>query len=379
MQTRLRFPAIPLVILILSGPATVSASGDSAPARAWFRGAYLDAGYTADFNDPENRTWRSKSTSYEVNDPRINMAMAYVRRDATLDTRWGLEFGLQAGVDTKLLAPPGDDDPVTNAEELKYLRAANASWMLGVGNGLRMTGGLFGAYIGYESIDAINNHNYTRGYLSDLGPYFLAGLQAAYPILDNLDLSLYAVTGYSYLQNLNNAPSYGAQVAWDVTAELSFTQNVYYGPDQADTDLQYWRFFSDTIVEWSRGPYVVAGELCAGTEKQAETPGTPRFNWVGGALWVRWNTTPRWSVAFRPEFYRDTDGLISGAAQTIQAYTTTVKYGFFADGPWRLVASAEYRYDRSTGAEGGFYKGPDNGLVPDTNLLILAVTGAVDW
>jgi hypothetical protein len=38
-----------------------------------------------------------------------------------------------------------------------------------------------------------------------------------------------------------------------------------------------------------------------------------------------------------------------------------------------VVAAIEYRYDRSTGPEGGFFKGQDNILVPDQHLLIFAL------
>ena len=366
------------VMFLLIVSATGRAAERTASENVWRYGAYLDLGYTADFNDPENGIWRSKGTSFEVNEPRVNMATAYLRREATPRTRWGLELGLQGGVDTKPLAPSDEGDRVANAETLKYLRAANASYLFRIGKGLKLTGGLFSAYIAYESYHAIDNPNYTRGYLSDNVPYFLIGLQALYPVLDNLDLSLLVVNGYNYLENVNDVPSYGLQVAWAVSPEVTFKQNLYYGSDQADTDLQYWRFFADSIVEWVRGPFLLAAEFYAGTEKQADVAGNPTYEWMAGAVWARWDPTERWSVAFRPEFYSDPDGLISGSRQSIQAYTTTVKYSFLGVATHGLVASLEYRYDRSTGEGGGYYEGLDNRLVPETNFLILALTGSFD-
>jgi hypothetical protein len=363
-----------LCVLVLLFMSTTGRASE----KNWHSGAYLDLGYTGDFNDPENGIWRSKGTSFEVNEPRINMAMVYMRREATVHTRWGLELGLQGGVDTKPLALTEESDRVRNAEELKYLRAANASYLLGLGNGLSLTGGLFSAYIGHESFDAIHNPTYTRGYLTDNIPYFLVGLQAAYPLTDNLDLSLHAVTGYNYLENVNDVPGYGLQIAWAVSPEVTFTQNLYYGPDQSDTDLRYWRFFSDSILEWARGAFLLAAEFYAGTEKQADVAGNPTYNWMAGAVWAQWNVTGRWNLGFRPEFYSDPDGVISGSRQAIQAYTTTVKYNFFAAEPHRLVAGLEYRYDRSRGDEGGYYEGVNNRLVPETNFLILALMGSFD-
>jgi hypothetical protein len=38
-----------------------------------------------------------------------------------------------------------------------------------------------------------------------------------------------------------------------------------------------------------------------------------------------------------------------------------------------MAASLEYRFDRSTGSEGGFFKGSDNRLDPNQHLLLFAL------
>jgi len=342
----------------------------------WHYGAYVDVGYSIDFNDPGNDIWRTKSTTFQVNDPRVNMATAYVRRDATPHSRWGVDIGIQGGVDTEGLVPeppPASNEPVSNADFFRHLSAANASYLFDVGRGLTVMGGLFSAWIGYESYHAIGNPTYTRGYITDYVPYFATGIQASYPVSEDIDLALLAVTGFNHLANPNDVPSYGFQFKWNASPEVSFTQNLYYGPDQISTNIQYWRFFSDSILEWNREPFLVAAAFDAGTEKQDDVTGNPTHSWMSGAVWARWDFDGNWRVGFRPEFYWDPDGVSTGTKQTIQAYTTTLKYRFspFADNT--VVASLEYRFDRSTGEEGGFYEGPDNVLVPDQNLLIIAL------
>lgn len=83
------------------------------------------------------------------------------------------------------------------------------------------------------------------------------------------------------------------------------------------------------------------------------------------------------NLAGRPEFYWDRNGLITGAEQFIQAYTATIKYRFTPFGPGNIAANLEYRYDRSTDAEGGFYIGQNNERISDQHLLILALTWAL--
>jgi hypothetical protein len=94
---------------------------------------------------------------------------------------------------------------------------------------------------------------------------------------------------------------------------------------------------------------------------------------MAGALWAGWYIGGPWSLAFRPEFYYDSDGLITGAKQFIQAYTTTLKYKFSPFASNTMAASLEYRFDRSTGSEGGFFKGSDNRLDPNQHLLLFAL------
>lgn len=345
-------------------------------ARGWQYGSYLDVGYTVDFNDPENGLWRSKGTTFNVDEPQVNMAMAYLAKDATSQSRWGIQFGLQTGVDTKKLVPetpPESNAPVSNADTYRHFARANASYLFPVGNGFRLTGGLINSYIAYESYYAMPNANYTRGYITDNVPYFLFGVEGLYPLRDTLNLSLYAVNGWNYLANPNDYPSFGLQMKWETCPSITFTQNLYYGPEQENSDLQFWRVFSDSILEWLKDPFLLAISFDVGTEKQEAAIGNPRDYWMAGALWAAWHISGPWTLAFRPEFYYDPDGLITGAQQTIQAYTLTLKYEFSPVASHTVVAAIEYRYDRSTGPGGGFFKGPDNILVPDQHLLMFAL------
>jgi len=356
-------------------PRTIGPPQDSG-SPTWDYWTYLDLGYNGNFNYPGNDQWRSKGTTNQVNTPRVNMAMGYVGKAATPQSRWGMEFGVQAGVDTEGLVtepPPASNEPVSNADTLRHLYRANGSYQFPAGEGLTVTAGLINSFIGYESYLAIQNINYTRAYILDFVPYFMMGGQAAYPVTDTLDLSLFVVGGWNYLAHPNDAPSYGFQAAWQITPQVTFTQNLYYGPEQADTGIEYWRFFSDSIIEWKSDRFVLAAAFDAGTEKQADVPGNPRYDWMGGALWFGWHIDGPWTLGFRPEIYWDPDGIGSGSAQTIQAYTTTLEYTFSPVASNTVVAALEYRYDRSTGDEGGFFKGNDNELVPDQHQMILSI------
>ncbi len=332
---------------------------------------YVDVAYTYSSNRPGNHRWRSKSTTYRIDRPVLNLAVANAWKEATAESRWGFELGLQAGDDTRLAVP--DDNPIGGAEALSYLHRASLTYLFPLGDGLEITGGLIPGYPGYESFLSIDNPTYTRGYITDYVPYFLFGIRGTYPVSSSLDLSLWVVTGWDYLVDANDAPSLGFQAAWSVNPGLTFTQNLYGGPDQADTSVEFWRFFSDSILEYRTGPVVLAFVFDIGTEKQAD-PGNPRFEWMATAFWVRWEINEHWWLGCRPEIYYDPDGLLTGAQQRIRAVSVALKYRFTPAREHTFVLSLEYRYDHSTGAQGGFYSGASNTLVPDQHLVLLSLT-----
>ncbi len=363
---------IHLILLLFLIPVNIWASEKT----LWNYQTYLDLGYGYSFNKPENNVWRSKSTANIFATPKINLAMVYLGKDAVLESPWGMELGLQAGINTDGLVPsppPQANEPKKNADYIRYLYRANASYRFPVGNGLVVSAGLINSFVGHESYLSMDNSNYTIGYLTDNVPYFFLGAQAAYPVNDKLNLSILVVDGWNYLARSNNNPGYGAQAVWHLASNLTFTQNLYYGPEQQVTDIQYWRFFFDSIIAWQNERLLLALAIDGGTEKQAEIVGNPRSYWWSGAIWGA-ITQRQWQFALRPEFYIDDNGIITGAKQSILALTASAAYDILPENTTHTItAKVEYRYDRSTGLEGGFYKGSDNHLTPDQSSVFLSL------
>ena len=299
----------------------------------------------------------------------MNNATAFFQKEACPDSRWGLQVGLQAGDDIDALVP---SDSVSSAEALKHLYYTNVSYLAPVGNGLLLTGGLIPGNVGYESFQAIENPTYTRVYSVDWVPYFQWGVNVTYPLSDRVSSSLLLVNGWDYLAAPNGLPSYGFQLTWGTTEERLLRVTLYYGPEQEETSLDLWRFVSEAGGVWRFGDFVVAAKLGFGTEKQAEVPGNPTYHWAWGSTWLRWQLNDRVRFTLRPEFFSDPDGLAAGHRQTIGAITGSLDVRVPIPRS-EVFARLEYRYDRSTGTDGGFYEGPDNVLVPNQHLLIAAV------
>jgi hypothetical protein len=83
-------PSCFLMLVLLLPVKDVGASEK----KPWIYTVYLDLGYGYSFNKPENDRWRSKSTAYIFNTPRINIAFGYLGKEALMSHpgEWNLVF-----------------------------------------------------------------------------------------------------------------------------------------------------------------------------------------------------------------------------------------------------------------------------------------------
>lgn len=362
------------------GAATESASATFSS--DWHYGAYVDVSYVGNFNFPDNHLWRSRTTAFQHNEVSPNMGLAYVRKDANPLSRWGMELGFQGGRDSEEFAFLVGERRVDGSDVLRHVHRANVSYLAPVGNGLTVTAGLFNSLMGYESLYAKDNANYTRSWIADNTPYMMFGVNAQYPLNDTLTVTAFVVNSYYHLAHPNDLPSYGGRWIWRAMPRFTLTQTFYAGPDQTDTSPEFWRLYGNHILEWRENDVAVAVSFDIGTERIAGQLGHPRTFVMGGNMVVRWHITGPWSVALRPEFYWDRNGRWTGSEQFVKAITSTVEYKF----PYKwtnTVVRVEHRYDDSTGAGGGFFKNGGIrsdvvGLAREQHLLLLGILVSFD-
>ena len=364
-------------------PLTAAQAEESAPPPTdWHYGAFVDISYPIDFNFPENHQFRNRTTTTRTNELAPNMAMAYVRKDVSETSRWGLEFGVQGGYDSKDFAFLQGEPKVGAADTLRHFSRANVSYLAPVGKGLKVTAGLFNSFIGYESLYARDNVNYSRSWIADNTPYMMFGVNAQYPVSDALTATAFVISHYYHLAHPNDQPSYGGQLVWQYSPRVKMTQTLYGGPDQKSTSFQFWRFYSDSNVEWKSDDVTVALTYDIGTEGIANRPGDPRAFVMASALFTQWRFATPWAVAVRPEFYWDRNGRWTGSEQFVKAVTTTLDYKA-GIGPTNALLRLEHRFDESTGVNGGFFKRGDvapgtPGLTAAQHLLFLSLIWSFD-
>ena len=365
-----------LVAAVASAQTAEGASAPSVSPTAWQYGGFIDVGYLRDFNDPSNHLFRSRGTAFRVNEWDLNMAGAYLKKKASDQSRWGTELLVQTGTDAEVFGFSATAPNLGGAEVLRHLGLANVSYLAPIGRGLALQGGIFASFIGYDSLYAKDNMNYTRPWGADFTPYLMTGVNASYAVSDKATATAFVVNGYWHLANANDVPSVGGQFAYKASPRVTVKESVLAGPHQTNTALNRWRVLSDTIVERRGDRVTTAFEAQLATEG-VDAVGNPRASWISVQAPVRWAPRGSWSVSARPEFARDSAGRWTGAEQSIVAVTTTLEY--HSTYQWaNAIVRLEHRFDDSRGPGGGFF---DDGeispgvvaLKPTQHLLILGL------
>ena len=327
------------------------------PKPEWNYGGFVDVGYLLDFNHPANEILRSRGTAWHVDDLHLNMAGAYVRKDPSESSRWGAQLTVQGGKDSEVFGFSATAPSISGSKWLRHLGPTNVSYLAPVGKGLTLQGGIFSSLIGYDSLYAKDNFNYTRPWGADFTPYLMMGINASYPFTKKLTGTLYLINGYWHLANANGVPSFGGQLAYKATERVTLKETLLTGPHQSNTASGFCRYLSDSIGEWKGDRVTLAFEYITSWER-VEAPENPRALMMAAQFPVHWALNKRWSATVRPEVFWDRDGRWTLARQTVKAITTTLEYRI----PFRqtnTILRLEHRWDDSRGPDRGFFRGAE--------------------
>lgn len=204
----------------------------------------------------------------------------------------------------------------------------------------------------------------------------MMGINASYPISQRFTGTLFLINGYWHLADANHVPSWGGQLAYKPTPQVTLKETILVGPQQTDTSPAFWRFLTDSMVERKTNRLTTAVEYIYSTENVAG-PERSRASMMSAQAVLHWAFNQRWSATVRPELFWDPEGRWTLASQTVKAVTTTLEYRV----PYRqldTIIRVEHRYDDSRGPQGGFFRGAETApgllpLTPGQHLLILGV------
>lgn len=340
--------------------------------RTWVAGAFVDTAYIFNSNFPGNHLYAGAVTHPRTGEITLNVAAAYLRHDVSDEQPWRFELALHAGAAVDALyagepVPGGPAGAFAGPEVWKHVALANGGYRFATGT--EIDAGLMTAPIGVGGFWSKDDWTFSPALSSNGVPYYLMGVRVAQPIAGGFSVEGWVVNGWQTIGDVNRAPSGLVGLYWargDVTAAAQ----AFFGPEQEQLAPDTWLVHGDTQLVWNGRPVGLAVVADAGREGFGGLEGGDRL-WVGGGVWVRGHLWQGRQVSLvlagRPEAWWDRDGRIYGIPQLLLSGTVGPSL-YFRD---LLQLRLEYRYDRSVGSDGFFYRGDALTLAQDQHNVLL--------
>lgn len=251
-----------------------------------------------------------------------------------------------------------------------------------VGNGIDWKVGVFNTIIGYESMDAGSDPNYTRSWAWSVEPTEHTGILGSYHVNDELSFS--AGVANTLVSGINTRNTYDANNAWHKTILGSATYNApsswgwaagsafyagivygFAGGDNSGTDARQGgnqvNYYAGATLNspWQAVTFGAAFDYVQNVQGGAGFGGAH----INDNVWGLYNTikaTDKLSFNSRGEFWsvdvKDGPGYDNGIS-----LTETVQYDLWAN----VISRLEFRYDHVLRSAGGDYILPNAAFVDD--------------
>ncbi len=204
---------------------------------------------------------------------------------------------------------------------------------------VKFTLGSFGTYIGYETIEATGNLNYSSSYQFSNGPFYQSGLKVDFTLSEKFGAMVGIFNDTDRHIDEVSGKHLGGQLSFD-DGRLSANLNYLRGKED-DSDPQD-ELFGNQVDLTAR--YEVTDAFGLGlnaTLKHLSAERSGNSSWFGAALYAHYDFNETFTLALRAGHIGDSDGIITGTPDTgIETFTLS---GNVHLGPIRLVP--EFRVD----------------------------------
>ena len=326
----------------------------------------LDMYYAYNFNHPVGRV--NLLRAYDVLSNEFSLSQASVIFDHPPDPdagrRWGGRLDLQFGQATNTSQGNPSNEP--RPPIYRNIFQAYGSYRIPLGKGVNVDFGKWSSSLGAEGNYTKDQINYSRSYWFYFLPFYHMGLRVAIPLSDRFSFNYWLVNGTNQVEATNGFKDQLFGITAAPVKSLTWTTNYYYGqehPDRAPAancgpiPVQPGLCFSairpapdgrthifDSYATWQATPklsMVLEGDYVVQRLWRNAAPGqsSAPAHTDGGAAYVRYQLTPKASLATRVEYMSDRGGLFSGVSQALKENTVTFEYklfeGFLIRNEWR--------------------------------------------
>ena len=354
---------------LTSAPAAPAAAPAPVDLHGATLNAMLDTYYEYNTNNPIGRVNYLRAYDVSSNSFSLNQAdlMLESAPQLSADKRWGMRIDLQFGQATETLQ--GSLANELRPEIWRNIFQAYGSYVFPIeGEPLQLDFGKWASSLGIEGNYTKDQLNYSRSFWFDYLPFYHSGLRASYKLNDQWTLNYWITNGTQQTEAFNNFKDQMVGFVLTPIPAVVWTFNYYLGQEHPDVlflqnpgpgdqnlptqqgmpfepipnapngHLQIY----DSYATWQATPALL---FAAESDLVIDRLYTysPGARTEGGALYARYQLTPRLAVALRTEYLEDRNGLFSGAPQYLKEGTLTTEYevaaGFLVRGELRRDAS----------------------------------------
>jgi putative OmpL-like beta-barrel porin-2 len=351
-----------LVVVVVA--ASASARADDTPPKITL-GGYVEMYYQLNLRTPSNHVTNLRG----FDDRDRTFTLANVALDAKAERgALTVHLTLQIGETPTIYYAA---EPNGGADLWKYLQQANIAYKLGDAT---IDGGLFPSPIGPEVIPIKDNWNWSRSNLFFGLPFYHTGVRVAYPLGGGWTGQLHVYNGWNSVVDNNDRPSIAASAAY--AGDKLSGQLLYFGGDERNDGTPQgrpWRHLFDAYAT-----YAITAELSVLAHADAgfERNNFGTSGWLAGALYAKYQLSPKLYVAARADAFRE---YVAERAQAIFWPVEWIGSGTAtlalqpADG---LSLRLEVRHDEA--ADVAFFGG-DGGMDANRRRQDTITLGATGW
>ena len=326
----------------------------------------LDTYYAYNFNQPVGRVNLLRAYDVLSNEFSLNQASVVVDHppDPASGRRWGARLDLQYGQATDTLQGNPSNEP--RPQIYRNIFQAYGTYVVPVGNGVVADFGKWGSSLGIEGNYTKDQMNYSRSYWFNFLPFYHMGLRAAIPVSDRFAVNYWLVNGTNQVEATNGFKDQLFGFTAKPKQTMTWTTNYYLGQEHPDRrvvlptspiPVQPGLSFEairpapdgrthifDAYFTWQASPKLtvaIEGDYFLERLWRYSAPGmsSAPSHVAGGAGYLRYQFTPKLSLATRAEYMSDRGGLFSGLTQALKENTVTFDYlmanGFLMRYEWR--------------------------------------------
>lgn len=330
----------------------------------------IDTYYGFNFNNPVGRVNLLRAYDVLSNEFSLNQASLVAEHapDIGAGRRWGARLDLQFGQATDTLQGNPANEP--RPQIYRNIFQACGTYVAPVGKGLTVDFGKWGSSLGIEGNYTKDQVNYSRAYWFDFLPFYHMGMRASLPLNDRFAINYWIVNGTNQVEATNGFKDQLFGFTAKPIKSITWNMNYYLGQEHPDRvpsancgpiPVQPGLCFTsvspapngrthifDSYATWQATPKIlvaIEGDYFIQRLWKNAGPGqsSAPAHISGGAAYVQYQVSRKWTVATRAEYMSDRKGLFSGLSQALKENTVTFDYKV-ADG---LLMRYEWRRDYS--------------------------------